>query len=420
MSKKKLDIFKCFFASFTNFTIIYAMVMSCLGVTRQNIFYVPCLSLSVISFLLCLLRVYTHGFWVFFCGHGAVILGCLFIPHPNSIYRVFFVMEALVIIGYSVYAKGSRKEHSMDKPVSPPAAVVIFVIASCVHGFYGQKELLIYYPYLCLIYTVFYLFYHYIESYQNFLEKHKNTTGYIPQKEILRKSIGSICIFNFVTILVLLWLMQGNYAINFSAVGRTLLNWGVFLANRLTGDSERLPLQLEGEHIENEAAFVEGGTGFLTFLWRMLDSILDFLAPFFVLFLVILAVLGIIRIIRSIFAKKEAGVQVCSPLVTEQREKLVRKKQDRKPDRIHYFDAAGRIRYYYRKLALKGNINLPERQTARECAEKLAADKGLYEQALQFAGLYEKARYSGEICTWEDAKTAGRLYQELKKESSQQ
>lgn len=431
MDKKQLIFLKCFLTPQMNFILMYAGVMTLFGFLGKPIFYAPCCSLAVAAVFLCLIRIYQKNPKVIWLCHLAVLAVCILIPHPDLISRFIFLAEAGIILFYSAYARFSRGRE-MEKPISFIWAVVMIAGLCLLQYVYGNREILVCYPYFMLFYVIYYFFYRYIETGLEFLIVHERNDGYVPQREILKRGGANICIFNLVTALLLIGALKSNW--NFmNGQGKAWL--GTLFSNLLNSFAEAgssfHDTGAETEEViekARELVQTQSRENILTVFWGILDFLIDFLKPVVCIGIFVLLIVGCIRIGKSLVQKRsKVQMQVCTVGVTDTKERIIAEKRKQKKG-FHYIGAAGRIRYLYRKAALSHGGAVSQ-QTARECMEELikkrmetAGDNVLkeepllYESAMQFAGLYEKARYSKESCTGEDAKKAGQLYRKLRRQ----
>ncbi len=413
MGKDKLKVFSVFFITLVNFTIIHTCAMTFLGFFGKDVYDVPCLCLSCLGICLYLVREYKKNFLFFFVSHLMVAAVCLFVPHQDVWSHIIFMAEAAIIVGYSVYVKFSRKEQS-DKPLTPVYAAVIILIMSILQYLYGAKALLNLYPWLMVIYILFYFLYAYMESYLKFIDTNKKVTGYIPKKEILLHGGGGACIFYSAVFLLLFGLIKSGLDISLRPIGQFFgrlfkVLFKGFIHLQVASDPEVIiPTDIPEEPI------LQGETHILSTIWQAVDCIIDFLKPIFFFCLMVVILFLMIQIIRRVFFHRTGKqTQIYSPQIMDVKEKIHRKKTAEKQKVFEYFGAAGRIRCLYKKAVSKSEQQGKEKSTARECMMSIFDKQELAKARMQFVALYEKARYSQDSCTKEDAARAGQLYREL-------
>lgn len=408
MGKDRQAFLNTFFATQVNFVVLYTAVITFLGLGDKEVLYVPCLSLFFAAFLFYGIRKYTRSIWVFALGHGAAAGACFLFPHPDGWYRFIFMAEAAILISYSVYVKFSREKQE-DKPMSPAGAGVLIVGMSLMQFFYGNREILTYYPYCMGIYFIYHFITGFLEDYRAFLMANKKNRNCMPYRQIRAMSTAAIGFF-----CLLLAVISGSIA-------RGKLNATLPKSNFLKDILQRFLkfITANKNSIENtvkesrEEMLGEGETPF-RIVWQILNQVILFIKPFVFLFLICVFAFLIYKLIRRIFGvKANMHTQAYSPLVTEEKETLRRGSGLEKKKQARYFGAAGRIRHLYKKLVAKESTLHKQEHTAREYLQHIYAGTQTKEKAVLFAALYEKARYSGENCTSEDAKQAGKLYREL-------
>ncbi|MDR2043043.1 MAG: hypothetical protein LBQ15_01485 [Clostridium sp.] len=356
------------------------------------------------------LRAPWEDFLPFMIVHGCVGVLFWFLPKGGGIPGILLTAYLMVCLARSVFLR-LKTDDWMDRPVHPAAAVSLNAVLLFLQHYRGRKDWDGCYLAAMLLFFICYSFHDYLKHYRLFLEFNGSSTGYMPQREMLRSGLGLVFLYSLFGVSVLFLSAGGQWL---SAVPTQLGNLLLWLLRRLfallgNGEEEVGAEETGAEEpvdLRQEAMQLEPGESF--WLWEVLENIL--LAAT-VAVLAALAFYGVWKLIRYLMSRfrfrgKQQGVR--TETAQEVREKCgIARKQARPRDFLAFLRPGEQIRRIYKKKVWERRERLPKEPvllaayTAKECAARCDLP-GL-------AALYEKARYSPEECTPEDVRRARKL-----------
>lgn len=359
------------------------------------------LAIGILPFVFYFLRLKLHKFWLLVMWHLAVIVifGYLignFTGSDTLLYLLFCVGYGI----YSLYLRMSRWDFQ-DVEFIMPLAVAFSLIASIFVHRFGDFSWDSYF--ICALILVFghYFFCSYLDNYLTFIDLNENTTGHIPEREIF-VSGGLLVLFFTMGSMFLLFLISGVEWLQgildiLKEICLTVLRFLVSLfpiketaktpqsvpdaLNPIIGDHPELPLEDP------------------SFLWDVLFYIVTVAIFCGILFSIFRLLKRLIRFIKSRMADGIDNSVIIIGQVSDVREKCdvksgVQRNGAGKTSFWKSLSPKERIRKIYKKHILMMGRTNPGLLTAREW--------GVLLKETDMSDIYEKARYSKEICTLED------------------
>lgn len=354
----------------------------------------------VASLFFAFVRSRTAKFGVFFIWHILFCVGAVALV-PTTAAKVMCGLVLAVLVGDSVsqlkktFEDGNRLHFGM---------AVIFIFAS--YGA-GYKELFVL-EYSCFVMTAVFMALYFMRTgfynTQKFIEHNDNGKG-TPLKEIKMRSYSLVCGFATAVcaLMVAVRYMGGEAIIKhitnaLYALGSAFARWLIY--------------QLQGEYVANPETGDDGDMfGFVkeAFEQRNVPAFVEIIEKIVRYFFVAAIIIGLIALVvwlvfklYSIFGDKKSGrkntvAEFISPVKTD---KIAREKLDRKSKS----PVQNKARRYYKKYVIKNlaNRELSQAKTPYEISKHLGIDNNLSDGEIR--RIYEKARYSNQVCTKEEIK----------------
>lgn len=359
------------------------------------------LAMGILPFAFYFFRMKLHGFWLLVMGHLAAIIvfGYLagnFTGSDNFLYLLFCVGYGI----YSLYIRMNKRDFQ-DMEFFMPLAVAFSFIASLVVHRVGYPSWDVYF--ICALILVFghYFFCSYLNNYINFINLNENTTGHIPEREIFVSGSLLVLFFTVGSMFLLLFVSGVEWLQSILNILQEMcLTVLRFLFSLIPiKESVRTPQAVPdapepvmGDNLELplESSF---------FLWDVLFYIVAVAVFCGILFSIFLLLKRLIRFIKSRMAYKIDNSVITVGHVSDVREKCdikgdMQRKGAGKTSFWKSLSPEERIRKIYKKHILMMGQTNPGLLTAREW--------GVLLEETDMSDIYEKARYSNEICTLED------------------
>lgn len=339
---------------------------------------------------------------VLLLAHIGVLLFIYLLPAENDVNRSIRVLVGIGFVIYSLSLRFRTEDFASGVVPLPLAAGLSFVGLYLQH-YQGNWEWDLYYRMSVILVFLLYAVILFWQSYEDFLAVNKLSTGKIPFQEIFCSGMYSTTLFVVISGIVLFIISQFAWLKPFLlALRSALVTFLRFLFRLIPEDSGTLEITPEQHAGNGNMPLPEAGEPFL--LW----VILEYLA---MIALLAGAVFLLYRFLRKLLLYLREKWQVSfvqnaseKADLSDKREKLTgmgEKPVGRKnKDRVSFFfpDAARKIRYLYQRKI--GNSGLDKSRllyyTALDAQTALDLDG--------MAAIYEKARYSEEVCTEEDVR----------------
>lgn len=386
-----------------NHWVYFAIVMTCLGLIGDQKPGMPLwILLSILPYVLFLIRRYTDSFLIFVLSHAGIGGAVILLPIEHLAVKAAICVTVIWYVVHSCVLR-LRTAERLGQPIHPAAGVLFSAAALLIQRSQGHKDWDIYYVVSVIAFIAFYFIYYYVKSYLNFLMVNSSSAGHIPEQEMFRSGVILAGIYTLTGAVVLF--VTGSFAWLSQLLDpvRRLIAWllNKFSYNSVPGDP--VPDIVPETSVPNQLFPFEETEPSL--IWVLLEKIL-FGAVMAAL--AAGAVLGIVRLILFLwgsFHKKAVIQEDQLDGIRDIREKcgIEHKQGDKKP-MFGFLNPSRRIRKIYRKRVLAEKDRLLEETdtgvldmlTARECGRRLDLE--------EMAGIYEKARYSGEECSMDDVK----------------
>jgi len=332
--------------------------------------------------------------------HVAFLALMIYVSVVNE-HSTVYGLVSVVLFGYSVYIR-TKCERMEDIPVAPAAVLTMIVIinisAMFAKNLQPGKALVI----GTIIYTCSYMICYYLQSYEKFVVANRSSTGYMPEKLILKSGFSVVGIYTFLCGAVL---SLCAYITEIQKFTRYVGRWIAALFVGMLNSAKRSEEQ--HEYVYKEVIIDYGMDGPMEGETGVIAQVLEY--AFIILALVILAIIVyvIFRFIQKKFTEAvEEEMQTNSPHVADKVEVVERIKGKKLWDGFHFNQTPQeKIRKAFRNYInqmYKSNSEKAEGRTAREW---LGFSDAIADDAREeYARIYEKARYSEEECTTADVK----------------
>lgn len=362
------------------------------------------LALGLIPLFFYFLRVRVGGFFLFTVIHLAIpVIGykLYFGPIGGKIVLTI-VLSALSLISYIV----SMKCEEMGEPVLNPLFAGLIMLGSTVFIGMIDDGRIIFAPKLALLFATLYIPYFYIEKFTWFDYINSKTITNIPTMESLK--IGAPIVLG----LSLFYGLATFIGLNDTLMGKMSFGIRQFLMKIFSVFTQSA--QPESGGVDFGGMYAEQPSGQMPLqdpdytpspIAEFLEKAVIFLVIVCITaFLIVQLILLVIRIVKRIKGRdRTRRVKVLDDAV-ETREKI-EKKEKKKPLQALFSEGsyANRVRKLYRRIVIKHPdfTEVPERYTARAFSN-LFPTESEQDNAVRFAAIYEKARYSEAEVTKED------------------
>lgn len=377
------------------------------------LFYLArCRAKNFVSFMA--VHIAVIGFVLLLCQAGDVIPLGLFQTLQNSVNR--FVLIA-TFIGFTIYSVYLRLHESTDSETMPmPLAVGIAAVALFLQHYQGFENWDSYYSLPLILVFGLYFIHYYVKEYLNFLIVNASSTGVLPEKEIFRSGIRLAGIYTLIGAMVLFLTSQIAWLRKildfFKQIVYNILR---FIFSHFPQKETEMEIITDQSPNGNGMQMLPDG-GEPSIIWDILTVIVLIVLVAGILYALYKAIIKAIHYIKNAMSKSvrthEKEMTDIHDDVREKCEKTHTKRKKQSLDLFGFMDAKERIRRIYKKKASSYKPVIlseeeaknkkrftPERlnyYTAKEMEQEMQADA--------FSEIYEKARYSNEVCTGQDVK----------------
>lgn len=354
-------------------------------------------------FLFCVRRYTEHFIWLLI-SHGTIAIGMIIWNWAKGMENVLLLLLSAGYLICSVYLRLQR-QNRQEEGIHPEAVVCIGAGSLFLQHYQGRTD----WDSWCVVSVIaalaLFLLQYFLEHYLRFLYTNEISTSHIPRKEIFTSGFRLTVLYTGVGTLLLLLTANLGWL---PAMMQKLLAGSRFLVGLLPhSQGQEEIITQEGLEQQTQSLFPVTETIEPFWLWTVLENMV--MAVFW-LALLIVTVLGLKRLfyyLRERFSQKQKLQIQLIENRNEIRERCnIEKKKKENMSASLFLSKELRIRRIYRKriwsqrkqLVKQSNWQQLQRQTARECGEKLGE--------LALSEVYEKARYSNELCTVEDLRIA--------------
>lgn len=421
---RKLETAKNLLAEILNYLIVFAMGTVFLtdfakaAANKAELFAAVLLPLAFYA-----IREKCRSFCLFLFLH---MLPCAFVIffYEGSIFQKIWLFLAALFLAVSSFGKKMQGGKMGMEAVFPP------VFGAVIWGLYlidqrqGEGACAELLCYTAAGFMTGYFLYYFLRQFLHYMEINNRTTENIPVNHVFGSSALLAGGFAAIAGTVMLLCGEREWMNRVGeAVHRAVIGFLTFL----------LSLLIKGETEENVISAGYEAPGVMPwdigkaveppFILKILEVVLGIMALGAAAVLIVMTFLGIVRLIRERFAQRMKLRLFEDEVHTDQVEKIKRNKKSsrtgndegllKRAKRV--LSPEERIRRIYRRTMEKGLASLDEKSresfpmtgTPREWCLKLFGEQK--NEALAFAGLYEKARYGSGLCDGEDVKKARKL-----------
>lgn len=348
----------------------------------------------------------------------------------NIIQKIWIMLVVIFLTGSSIGKRLSSGEPGMNAAFPPVYGVFMWMLY-LVDKWQGGGKCTGLILYTAIGYMAGYFGYYFLCQFLHYMDINNRTTENIPFGHVLCSSALLAGGFTGLAGIIMVLGADDKLASRIGqAIQRMVVGCITFLLSLIPRSTEE----------EIPASPTQGGGGSMPWdsaapaepsvIMKILEVLLGIFAIAVAAALAFMAVLGLIRFIRDSFARKRTVREMDSGPHGDLVEKLGWKDMAKGSQRkASLWDRAQRavtpeerIRRIYKKaierkraaLGEKGSGGLTKASTPREwCVQLFMEQEG---KALEFAGLYEKARYGSGLCDGRDVKRARKLAEEFHKQ----
>lgn len=375
------------------------------------------------------LRERCRRFWIFLLLH-ILPIGVFGVLYKGNIFQRLWVLAVMVILAMMSFSKKLHSREMGYEVIQP----VVFTGLLCVLYLIDKKQsggagtgLLLY---TLIGFVMGYLGHYFLEKFLHYIEVNNRTTENIPVGHVFRSSAGLAGGFTaFVGIIMVFGADRELLDRIGAAIHQAFISLLRFLFSLLP----------KGTEMEEETVTIlpQESSPFMPFegleatepsvFMRIMEILFSALAVALIAALLLIAIVRLVRWIRDVFSGRKESVGDADEILEDRIEKLERQEdKDREKKHATIWERAQRavspqerIRRIYKKAIEKKLSSLEEKErgeltsakTPREWCIRLFPEQE--QKALEFAGLYEKARYSSRLCGAEDVKRARKLAEEF-------
>lgn len=356
-----------------------------------------------------LLRKHLRNLGFMVLGHLAavfVLIGLTqaFIQNGRFVYLLFG-------IGYGVYSLHIRlsRDDMQDVGIFMPLAVGIFVLSSFFTRYLGYHSWDSYYIFALIFVLGLYFFQSYLDNYISFLLLNESSAGHIPEREMFASGSVLVLLFSAGSMILLFLLSNLGWLQGILHLLRTIslevLGFLIYLISFMMKDDLVSLFMQQNPEIEDLQRQLETSEPFL--LWDILFNIIAAVLFCFLLYKVFAAIKGFVLFVKSKSYQKDDNNVRKIGHVSDFREKCATKGSEKglnlkKLSFWQAFQPRERIRSLYKKHILQAKPADGSDNSAWGLFT--AREWGVILEEPDMPDIYEKARYSEEICTAEDVK----------------
>lgn len=379
---------------------------------------VVCLVLVPVCYYL--VRKFCENAILFFLLHLLPALGVILLYGREIQEKAVFGIVAVVCAFLSISRKLSGKPAGAEV-ILPPAAAGVFWAVYLADSLQGKGKCGTCLVQLMILYILLYFVYFYLTQFIRYMDVNNRTTEHIPVSRAFHLSFGLLAGYLGVLAAVICLLADRKLADRIAAaIGGVLKTVIAFLFS----------FHLESEVEADTAMFGAAATGGMvplpvedtapSLLVQMLNALFIFMACVVTIILLVAIIIGFIRLVKNVFGKsvwkkeeKDEGARdVIESLMRPERKEKKKVKEPgfglfRTPAQAIRRQYIKTLEHKYRLVKEEKTEKLIRSGTARECSAELF--KGKQTETEEFSSLYEKARYSKEICSREDVRQMKRL-----------
>ncbi len=427
---RKLRFMKNILAEILNYLLFFAagkVLLTDFAGIRQGMSGLFLLGLLPVFYYI--VRKSCRRFGGFFLLHLLPVVLFLALYQGNLFWKIWVIFVMLCLFMISFGKKIRSDEMGMDV-MFPVAFGVLILVLYLVDQKQGEGTCEDFLFYVLVLFLVGYLAHYFLDRFIYYIEMNNRTTENIPAGSVFCSSAALAGGFlAFTGTLIMLGAKGEMLGRIGAAIYQTVIMALRFLFSMLPkgGQEEAEISEILPESGDQAMPWAEMEAVEPSVFLKILEKILGIVMVAMLTVLLLAAVVKLVRFIREIFLRKRAELGILEEAWQDRVEKLVRHEgPGKKKEQANLWEkikkAASpeeRIRRIYKKeiqkrVAVfegKEKEKLTVSSTPREWCRILFSEKE--GAALEFAALYEKARYGHLCCGGEDVKRARKLAEEF-------
>lgn len=354
--------------------------------------------------------------------------------YQGNIIQKIWVMLVIIFLTGCSFGKRLHSDDPGMNVVFPPVYGAFMWLLYLVDKGQGGGKCTGLILYTVIGYMAGYFCYYFLRQFLHYMDMNNRTTENIPFDRVFFSS--ALLAGGFTTIAMVIMIFGADNKLA-ERIGQAFQR---MVVGTITFLLSLIPRSVEEEMILSP---YQGGGGSMpwdhvapaepSLFMKILEILLGIFAVGAITALTLMAVAGVIRFIRSNFARRRTVREILRGSHVDLVEKVGKqdtangsKKKTSLWNRAQRaMTPEERIRRIYRKaverkqavLGEKGSRELTKASTPRErCVQLFSEKEG---KALEFAGLYEKARYGSGLCDGSDVKRARKLEEEFHRQSAE-
>ena len=314
-----------------------------------------------------------------------------------------FLWTVLVVIPFGIFYLLKKTPQLIPAPIF----IVLLAIMSIAEKLMTTQDWGLYYYVIAFIYLIGYFLFYFTKKFLDFLKLNQNTASKIPIADIFKNGMGLTGFFTACSSVILLLVVNVDWV---KAIADKIWS-GILMILRFifAGIETQPPAVGQDEMIQNSPQ-MDGGNMTQGISEQALENVRHLMMVFIgiaMVFGIIFFLYYIYYVIKGLEKTERENKKGKLPENDDVRERCgIEKKAQRNVGSFIFRNNREKIRRLYQKNMIKHkNELIGENEqgllsylTAKECCDKLS------KQQLKLA--YEKARYSEEVITAEDVKSA--------------
>ena len=426
---RKLRFMKNILAEILNYLLFFAagkVLLTDFAGIRQGMSGLFLLGLLPVFYYI--VRKSCRRFGGFFLLHLLPVVLFLSRYQGNLFWKIWVIFVMLCLFMISFGKKIRSDEMGMDV-MFPVAFGVLILVLYLVDQKQGEGTCEDFLFYVLVLFLVGYLAHYFLDRFIYYIEMNNRTTENIPAGSVFCSSAALAGGFLAFTGTLIMFGAKGEMLGRIgAAIYQTVIMALRFLFSMPKGGQEEAEIsEILPESGDQAMPWAEMEAVEPSVFLKILEKILGIVMVAMLTVLLLAAVVKLVRFIREIFLRKRAELGILEEAWQDRVEKLVRHEgPGKKKEQANLWEkvkkAASpeeRIRRIYKKeiqkrVAVfegKEKEKLTVSSTPREWCRILFSEKE--GAALEFAALYEKARYGHLCCGGEDVKRARKLAEEF-------
>ena len=385
------------------------------------------IALSLVPLFYYFAREKCGKFIFFFLMHLLPIMLIMILYNGHMVQKGVLLIITVVMMILSISRRFSAYTWGMDAAM-PPAVVGTYLVLYLMDAGQDGGKCAVMLLQSIIAFMTGYFVYYFLKQFLRYVDVNNRTTDHIPVNHIFFSAAGLA--FGFTVIGGVATLLTSDREL-MEKVGAVIQNAIISLLVFIFSlfPDQKLAQEVEQQHGMQAGISLMGllGAGEASLFAKIMDVVFTVLSIGVTLLVLVGFSAGIVKLIQVTFRRKQLKLVAEDDGHQDKVESLNRKTKKKEKVELsgwrrwkEAFSPAEKIRRLYRRV-LAGTVHDWENEdksrvikqaTARECLTKLFPDTQA--EAMEFAQLYEKARYGAGRCTTEDVKAAKVLADKLK------